>query len=193
MQTQTKKNLQLFLISTVSSTVLFILILIFFAPRLVMVAAEKKLTDVDVVTSEGKAPLNNFSHTHRYPTAKDRIIVRLNTDTFYSSGWFNLNDEPYIIHLPKTDGRYYSIQINDVWTNAFAYLGKRATGSEEGNYAIVGPRWKGNLPAGVTKIVSPTNKIWIIGRIMFNGEDDMEIVTALQEKITATPLSEFVK
>ncbi len=193
MQTQTKKNILLFLVTTVSSMVLFILILIFFAPRLVMLAAEKKLTGVDVVTSEGKAPLNNFSHTHRYPTAKDRIIVRLNTDTFYSSGWFKLKDEPYIIHLPKTDGRYYSLQINDVWTNAFAYLGKRATGSEEGSYAIVGPRWKGDLPDGVSKIVSPTNKIWIIGRTMFNGEDDMETVMAMQEQITATLLSEFVK
>ena len=83
------------------------------------------------------------------------------------------------------------MQFNDSWTNAFAYIGKRATGSEEGYYAIVGPDWKGDLPEGVKRIVSPTNLIWVIGRTMYFGKDDIERVKAIQKQITFTPLSRF--
>ncbi len=46
-----------------------------------------RFTSVDEVTDVGRAPLNSISHTHRFPTPDDKIIVRPNADTFYSSGW----------------------------------------------------------------------------------------------------------
>ncbi len=181
----------LFGITVLITAALSILPMIYFAPRIIMLGAQYKLTNTDTITNEGKAPLNSISHTHRYPTAKDRIIVRMNTDTFYSSGWFQLEDEPFIVHVPKIDDRYFSLQLNDVWTNAFAYIGKRATGTEEGYYAIVSPDWKGELPKSIQKITAPTNLIWVIGRTMFFGEDDMKKVKSIQEQITFTPLSQF--
>ncbi len=187
-----KNNLQLFVIIVFITAALAIFPIIYSLPRVVMLIAQYKLTNTDTVTNEGKAPLNSISHTHRFPTAKDRIIVRLNTDTFYSSGWFELGEEPLIIHVPETDGRYYSLQLNDAWTNAFAYIGKRATGNEEGYYAIVGPDWKGELPQGINKITSPTDLIWVIGRTMYFGKSDIEKVKAIQKQITFTPLGKFV-
>jgi len=190
--TTNRKKIRLFLITALMTTAVMIVPIIYFMPRIIMLGAQKKLTSTDVVTNEGKAPLNHISHTHRFPTAKDKMIVRMNTDTFYSSGWFQLEDEPFIVHVPKTDGRYYSLQLNDSWTNAFAYIGKRATGSEEGTYAIVGPDWKGDLPAGVSKIQSPTNLIWVIGRTMYFGIDDIETVKTIQNQITFTPMSRYI-
>ncbi|MCK5683455.1 DUF1254 domain-containing protein [bacterium] len=192
MNTTKKKKFKLFVITTILTAVLLIMPVIYFVPRVIMLGAQYKLTNTDTVTNEGKAPLNSISHTHRFPTAKDRIIVRLNTDTFYSSGWFELKKEPFIVHVPKTDGRYYSLQLNDSWTNAFDYIGKRATGSKEGYYAITGPNWKGELPPNIKKITAPTNLIWVIGRTMFFGEKDIEKVIAIQNQITFTPLSKFI-
>jgi hypothetical protein len=67
------------------------------------------------------------------------------------------------------------------------------TGIGEGNYAIVGPDWNGSLPDRVKAIKSPTNTVWIIGRILVNGPTDVSNVTALQDQLTLTPLSQFEK
>jgi hypothetical protein len=195
MTTEKKKysNLALFAAVTLITAVVMTFPIIYFIPRVIMEIARYKLTSVKSVTDEGRAPMNRVSHTHRTPTPKkeDRVIVRMNVDTFYSSGWFDLEKEPIIIHMPATDGRYYSFQFNDSYSNSFAFIGKRTTGSGEGYFALTGPGWKGDLPAGVKRIDSPTNLVWIIGRTMFNGRDDIEYVKKLQSQMTFTPLGEF--
>jgi len=196
MMTAREKNssaLTLFVAVTLVTAVVMVVPVVYFIPRVIMEIARHRLTGVETVTDQGRAPMNRVSHTHRTPTAKkeDRVIVRMNVDTLYSSGWFDLSKEPVIIHVPETDGRYYSLQFNDSYTNAFAFIGKRATGSGEGYFALAGPGWKGTLPAGVKRIDSPTNLVWMIGRTMFYGKDDIENVKKLQSQMTFTPLGEF--
>ncbi len=183
----------LFALVSLVTAVILVFPIIYYIPRIIMEVARLKLTNVESVTDHGKAPMNHISHSGRTPTAnrEDRVIVRMNVDTFYSSGWFDLGKGPFIVHVPRTDGRYYSFQFNDSYTNAFAFIGKRATGSGEGYYALTGPGWKGKLPDGVKKIESPTNLVWVIGRIIFYGKDDIEYVKKLQSQITFTPLDEF--
>ncbi len=172
-----------FLASSFLSLVMVTLFLVWVAPRLVMIVAQNRFTSVDEVTDVGRAPLNSISHTHRFPTPDDKIIVRPNADTFYSSGWYTLDEGPLLIHVPEVRDRYYSIQLNDSWTNAFGYIGTRATGEEAGDYAVVGPGWTGTLPEGVQRFDSPTNILWIIGRTMVFGPDDVDNVAAIQEQI----------
>src|SRR5262249_57268847 len=47
----------------------------------------------------------------------------------------------------------------------------------------------GAVPAGVTEIKSPTNIVWLIGRIQSNGPTDYENVRALQPGFDLTPLT----
>ncbi len=42
-------------------------------------------------------------------------------------------------------------------------------------------------------IKSPTNTVWIIGRILVKGESDLPNVLALQKQFTLTPLSQYGK
>ncbi len=84
-------------------------------------------------------PLNQFIRTERLATPESKAVVLPNNDTLYASAWLDLRQEPIILHLPDTQGRYYSVQLMDAYTNSFAYVGKRVTGTKEGNYAIVGP------------------------------------------------------
>ena len=98
-----------------------------------------------------------------------------------------------MISLPDTSGRYYLLQMLDMWTDVFASLGMRTTGTKAGNFAIVGSEWKGNLSEGIERLRSPTNTGWVLGRIQTNGIDDYKNVHQIQDGIKATPLSQFGK
>ncbi len=47
--------------------------------------------------------------------------------------------QPVVFSVPDAAGRYYVMQVVDAWTNHFAYVGARATGSDAGESVIVGP------------------------------------------------------
>jgi hypothetical protein len=81
----------------------------------------------------------------------------------------------------------------DAWTNVFAMVGKRTTGTGAGTYLIAGPDWQGDAPQGVTRISSPTNMVWLIGRIQTNGRKDIPAVAALQAQFGLAPLSKWTQ
>lgn len=137
----------------------------------------------------GHAPVNQFGHLSGLATPEDTDVVSPNADTLYSTAWLELGKEPVILEVPDTGDRYYVMQMLDAYTNNFASVGRRTTGTGEGRFAIVGPEWNGSLPENVTVIKSPTNTVWIIGRILVNGYDDLSNATALQSRFTLTPLS----
>ena len=82
--------------------------------------------------------------------------VTPNVNVIYGFGFMDLSQQPIILNAPDSDGRYYMIQIVDMWTNAFAYVGGIATGYKGGTFALVGPGWDGRLPPGVKRIDCPT-------------------------------------
>jgi hypothetical protein len=94
-----------------------------------------------------------------------------------------------VLSVPNTNGRYYLMPMIDAWTNTFASLGKRTTGTDAGNFAIVGPGWDGTLPVGLTKIEAPTNMVWIFGRTQQNGPADIPSARAVQDQYKLIPLS----
>ena len=57
---------------------------------------------------------------------------------------------------PTRAGRYYVIQLLDAYSNTFAYVGRRTTGTRPGSYAIVPPGFDGELPPACERIQSPT-------------------------------------
>ena len=81
-------------------------------------------------------PLGRFTLSTRLSTAEDRVAIGPNVDTLYGFGWLDLSHEPQILHVPDTAGRYYSIQLIDTYANTFTYVGRRVTGTKEGEFAI---------------------------------------------------------
>jgi hypothetical protein len=147
------------------------------------------LMDVTRELTAGAAT-NAFLHSRAFPTDAFRAVVRPNADTLYSSAWLDLSKEPILLRVPDTGGRYYLMQVLDAWTETIAVPGKRTTGTDAGWFAIAGPGWKGKLPAPVKqRIDSPTNIVWLLGRIQTNGAGDYPRVHKLQDAFRLTPLS----
>ena len=59
----------------------------------------------------------------------------------------DLRAEPLVLCVPEVEkGRYYSVQLIDLYTFNFGYIGSRATGNGAGCYMVAGPGWKGERP-----------------------------------------------
>lgn len=148
------------------------------------------LEQVERVVAEGigdnpPTPFNSFGHARKLATAKD-TFVSINNDTLYSMASLDLSAGPMILHLPDSGGRYCVMQFVDAWTNNFAYVGQRATGSGPGDYFIVPPGWTGQAPHGTRVIESPTRIVSIVGRRVCDPAD-LAAVHDLQDATTLTP------
>ncbi|MDM5328239.1 DUF1254 domain-containing protein [Neobacillus sp. CF12] len=132
-------------------------------------------------------PLNKFYHMRELADSNFRDVVTPNNDTLYSQAWLDLSKGPVVLSVPNVKGRYYTMQFLDAYTNSFHYIGKRTTGTTAGKYVIVGPNWKGKLPKGENIIKTPTNMVWINGRILVDGPKDLPNVHTIQDKFSLTP------
>ena len=92
------------------------------------------------------APFNEFAHKNELLGPEFEDIVRPNNDTMYSFAWLDLRAQPVVITVPEIKDRYYSVQLVDMFTHNFGYIGTRATGTEAGSYVIAGPQWEGTKP-----------------------------------------------
>lgn len=162
-------------------------------PIVTMDVTMHQVTNVPDATSVlMRAPLNQFAHARTYPKADTREVVRLNFDTLYSSAWVDVGNEPMVLSVPASE-RYYLLPMLDMWTDVFAVVGTRTTGTGAGQYALVAEGWKGTLPDGMQKIVAPTSRFWILGRTQTNGPEDYPSVRRIQDEYTLTPLSQWGK
>ena len=138
--------------------------------------------------------MGQFASAREYPTAAFKDVTAPNADTLYSSAFLDLSKEPYVLSIPDAHGRYYLMPMLDGWTTVFQVPGKRTTGTKAQKYAITGPGWSGALPDGVTEYKSPTNMVWIIGRIYCTGTpQDYQAVHQMQDNLSLVPLSSYSK
>jgi hypothetical protein len=143
--------------------------------------------DPDVVPY---AAVNHFWHTARVLDATYRDGGCPNNDTLYSLAWLDLGGEPVILSHPDMGDRYFTFELMGFTSDNFDYVGQRTTGSKAGHFAICGPGWQGELPAGV-QAMAPATTPWVLvlGRTLVDGDADLASVHALQAQYRLTPLS----
>jgi hypothetical protein len=136
------------------------------------------------------AALNHFWHSQVMGGPESQAGGSPNNDTLYSIAWLDLSKEPLILSVPDVGDRYYTIEIAGFDSDNFAYVGMRTTGTKAGNYAIVGPTWKGELPPGVQQLPpSRTPFAFILGRTLLRGPDDLPAIRKVMAQYKLTPLS----
>jgi hypothetical protein len=149
-------------------------------------------TSVTVPNSLSDAPLNQLGNARNLADAAHAVFVQPNNDTLYTMGHIDLSHGPLVLHVPAVaNHRYYSFEFLDPYTNVFHYVGTRTTGDGAGNYAIVGPKFHGKLPAGVHRITSSYQHMWLVGRTLVNGPSDLPAVHKVQNGYKLIPLKGF--
>ena len=166
---------------------------IYFYSLLSMDVTRKQLVNMEAGKEPGKGPANQFSNMPAFPGADFKAVVRPNFDTLYSSAWLDLSQEPAVISVPDTAGRFYLLPMLDMWSDVFASPGSRTTGTQAGNFLVTPPGWTGSVPAGMTEIKAPTPSVWIIGRTKTDGPPDYEAVHKIQAGYKITLLSQWGK
>jgi hypothetical protein len=137
---------------------------------------------VDRNSGQFKAPFNQINNLSHVATYKDTAVITPNSDTPYSILWVDLRAEPMVVSVPAVDPkRYYAVQLIDGNTFNYGYIGSRATGSEAGDYMVVGPEWKGATPAGVKKVFQSTTQFsFVLFRTQLFDPGDIDNVMKVQ-------------
>jgi hypothetical protein len=142
---------------------------------------------------DGSSPLIPGAGVNRFGYARKLLgpeaeFVSPNNDTLYVVAGCDVSGGPLVLHVPDTHDRYYVLQFVDAWTNNFAYIGRRATGTDEATYLLAAGGYRGDVPAGTTVVEAPSDIFTIVGRVQVNGENDLPAVHALQDEFTLRPL-----
>ena len=138
------------------------------------------------MASVAASPFNTFGHAPGLAGPEDRF-VSINNDTIYSIAQVDVSGGPVLLRVPDAAGRYYVLQFIDAWTDNFAYVGRRATGTAAGSFLLVPPGWQGDPPAGARVIGFPTAVGTIVGRWACDGPADLPAVQALQRGLSLEP------
>ena len=126
-------------------------------------------SDVYMAAQVRDGAFGKFKHTREVAPLDNQSIVRLNRDTIYSSGVFDLDAGPVTITLPDSGGRFLSaLIINEDHYNPEVFYG---AGTHTLTRQDVGTRY---VMVGVRIFVDP------------NNPKDMQQANALQDAITAS-------
>jgi hypothetical protein len=128
----------------------------------------------------GRAPFNSFGHSRERWTDRDRDIVTPANDLLYSNAWIDLRQGPVIITVPPQTGRYFVLELLDAYTNNFHNIGTRNVAREGGRFALLGPGDDIAPPAGALPIRCPTALVWVLGRVLVDGDADVEAARRFQ-------------
>ncbi|MDH7795054.1 hypothetical protein QBC99_001117 [Beijerinckia sp. GAS462] len=166
---------------------------IFGYPLVTMEMTRRIITNVaEPVGTRG--PMGHIIRLRSYPDASFKDVTAPNADTLYTTAFFDVGKEPWVLSIPDMQGRYSVMPLLDGWTTVFQVPGKRTTGTGAQTYAITGPGWKDTLPEGVKEYKSLTSIVWLLGRIYCTGTpEDYAAVHKLQDECRLVPLSAYGK
>ncbi len=163
-------------------------------PLILMDLTRKVATNVEAPgIKQSSAPINQFGHYREFPDHNLTDVVKPNVDTYYSTVFFDLSNEAFVLSVPETE-RYYLLPMLDAYTNVFESPGTRTTGTDARDFLISGPFWEGEVPEGMTHIKAPTSLVWLLGRTQVNNkEDGATVVKAIQDGFKLVPLNAYGK
>src|SRR5215469_10050961 len=160
-----------------------------------MIASYKTMYQyfIDKSGPQYKAPFNTVANDSQVVTPKDTAVVAPDTDTLSSMMQVDLRVEPIVFCVPDIErSRFYDVQLIDMYTYNYGYVGTRVSGNDAGCYMVAGPGWKGVSPEGIRKVFqSETQFSLLIYRTQLFGPKDIDAVKKIQAGYTAQPMSQY--
>ncbi len=85
------------------------------------------------------------------------------------------------------------MQLIDLYTFNFDYIGSRTTGNDGGSFLVAGPDWKGNQPPSIKKVLRSETEFVLAGfRTQLFNASDLDNVKKIQAGYKVQPLSQFL-
>jgi hypothetical protein len=145
---------------------------------------------VDNSSPEYKSPWNQIYNNARVFTPEDTAMQTPNSDTPYSQLGLDLRTEPMVLSVPAVDkARYYTVEINDLYTYITDYVVSRTTGNEAGNFLIVGRIGRVRRLQASKVIHSKTELSFLFFRTQLFSPEDIENIKKIQAGYKVQPLS----
>ena len=131
---------------------------------------------------------NTLGHRTGMSGPKNRSVTAPNIDTLYSSAFLELSGGPMEVLTPEAPDRYHCVTFMNTFTDNFGILGTRTTGGHRVRAWVVGPDWQGHMPDDVRLIRSDTNDVWMLGRTLVDGPEDLDAARAVQAQFELHPV-----
>jgi hypothetical protein len=129
---------------------------------------------------------------HDYIEPSETFVTCPNQDVVYGLGFFSLDEEAVVAQVPDFGNRFWVYAMYDARTDQFGHLGKQYN-SKPGFYLLVGPRWKGLKPDGITDIIRcPTSLANVVPRVFQDDTtEDKQAIQRVINQIVFYPLKNF--
>jgi len=148
-----------------------------------------KLPDGESAILPAGVAFNSFGAVRKL-LGPEAEFVSPNNDTLYLMAPLDVSGGPLVLHTPDTADRYYVLQFIDPWTNNFAYIGRRASGTGAADWLLAPPGYRGEVPDGTAVVELPNDVAIVVGRVQVDGEADLPAVHDVQDGFTITPFGD---
>ncbi|WP_415838506.1 DUF1254 domain-containing protein [Rahnella bruchi] len=138
------------------------------------------------------APTGYVAMLHGYISPMQRWVAHPNQDVVYGFGYGAVDDDPVVLQVPDFGDRFWVYALYDARSDEFSKLGKQYN-TKPGNYLVVGPNWKGKVPAGITQVIhSPTELVAMGPRVFVSDtKEDQDALQAVLNQVVIYPLSKY--
>ncbi|WP_208642938.1 DUF1254 domain-containing protein [Rahnella woolbedingensis] len=138
------------------------------------------------------APTGYVAMLSTYISPKQRWIAHPNQDVVYGFGYASVDKDPVVLQVPDFGDRFWVYALYDARSDEFSKIGKQY-GTKPGNYLVVGPNWKGTVPAGITAVIhAPMDLVGMGPRVFVNDDKaDQDALQHVLNQVVIYPLSKY--
>lgn len=161
---------------------------------LVLMDATNRVETATSKAGEYSAPYNQIFKMPGFVSPNFKNVVRISVNGVWSASMLDLDKEPLVFSYPDSDGRFFVVQLMNMWTDDFGSVGTRTSGNRGGRFLVAGPKWNGTPPSDVKDVYRCSTRYgWLLVQMAAAGPQDFPAIHKLQDQLQLTPLSAWGK
>ena len=134
-------------------------------------------------TNPQRQRLNRFRNVQSLADPEAGVVAAQDANTLYSSAWLDLALEPLFLTVPPIGDLDCSYAFIDLFSDTFLLVRPHPKAAGLVTHMLVAPTWAGDAPSDVTLVRAPTPSVWLLGRILVDGPEELDRVRILQSRV----------